>query len=495
MKPIKEVDLLKSLLAEANRNFEQLEEIEDKYEKKPVEAKNVFTIEDYRGLELAEKSVYLEVNQKTKEVLRNVYQIPGFKSEYENISGHAVDATESLKLLLTDLNSKNPDIQVLALSRLYPLEKESGVVHHSKDMYYHYIHSKFPQVQATALKMMVTVEELRPNEKEFVKILERFLASNNNDLIEIALFAIYNTSYKSGYINYQLRKISDVSSPVPEKLRTICSDVFRKRIEQGNARELDSKRTTDYILQTIVGNDHLRRNLKSILHTFIGSINDISIKGPFVNIYLFGPPGTGKTTLISRLQEEINQDLYGLVRITMPEVKTLDDLIEQLQNASPLQGKTIFFDEFQAIDNIKPVEEQNKVIEFLKLLFATEEDDKGIIVDDKIKSSYNLDLKGVIIAIATNIDLSDLNCMESGKVGEALLSRIFNVSIPLLMKEDLKDDIDEFVEKFLPFRFYKYVIERHFENNIRITDQAKNPNYTRSKKYLLGIFPRLVEEI
>ena len=44
--------------------------------------------------------------------------------------------------------------------------------------------------------MMVTAPELRPPEKEFVSILERFLTSKNNELIDVALYAIYNTEYK-----------------------------------------------------------------------------------------------------------------------------------------------------------------------------------------------------------------------------------------------------------------------------------------------------------
>ena len=462
---------LKNSIAIAERLIEQLSEIEKKSQK-AYEAKDVFTDEEYRCLKSAEESEYLDVLEKLETVKSKVLRIPGFSKEYSNVIGRPVSSTEAVQSVISDLNSKVADVQVLALKRLYPLEQESKIIRYSKDIYYHYLYSTYPQVQATVLSMMVNSPELRPPEKEFVSILERFLTSKNNELIDVALYAIYNTEYKSGNINYQLRKISDLGSRYPEKLRIIAGNVLHKRIEQGTARQLNSEESTKYILQTIVGNNHLRRHLKSALHTYIGSLQDISNNGPSLYLYLYGPPGIGKTTLISRLQEEINQDQYGMIRITMPEVKTLEDLLNQLEKSSPLQGKTIFFDEFQALDNIKPIEEQNRIIEMLKLFFATEEDNKGISANTIIKDTYRLDFKDTILAIATNRKLDQMNCMESGKVGEALKKRIESITTSLTMKSDLREHIEEFIDKFAPYKFYKFAINRHFEDNIVITDRV-----------------------
>jgi GTPase SAR1 family protein len=466
-----EVNKLKDSVAEAERIIEQLVIMEEKSHE--AESARMYTDVEYRCLKAAEESKYSEVKEKLSEVSPNLLRIPGFSNEYEKISGRQVSMDEAVKSVIADLSSKVPEVQVLALKRLYPLEQESKIIRYSKEIYNNHLYSIYPQVQAAALIMMINVAELRPGEKEFIKTLERFLASDNNDLVEAVLFGIYHTSYRSGNINYQLKKISNRFSPYPQKLRDIAYDVLQKRFDEGTARRLNGIESTEHILQTIVGNERLERQLKKVIWEYEGSLSDISNEGPSLFLYLFGPPGIGKTTLISRLQEQINYDKYGLIRISIPQIRTLQNLLDLLKENSPLQGKTIFFDEFQGLDNIAPIEEQNRIIEIMKLIFATEKDEKGLSAFEVIRNDYGLNLQHTILAIATNIELSRMKCFESGTVGEALKARIEAVTSPLTMNPDLRTSISEFVEKFLPFKFYRFAANNQFAENIEISRKAQ----------------------
>ena len=120
--------------------IEQLSEIEKKSQK-AYEAKDVFTDEEYRCLKSAEESEYLDVLEKLETVKSKVLRIPGFSKEYSNVIGRPVSSTEAVQSVISDLNSKVADVQVLALKRLYPLEQESKIIRYSKDIYYHYLYT------------------------------------------------------------------------------------------------------------------------------------------------------------------------------------------------------------------------------------------------------------------------------------------------------------------------------------------------------------------
>jgi len=250
---------LKNSIAIAERLIEQLSEIEKKSQNASI-AKGVFTDEEYRCLKSAEESEYLDVLEKLETVKSKVLRIPGFSKEYSNVIGRPVSSTEAVQSVISDLNSKVADVQVLALKRLYPLEQESKIIRYSKDIYYHYLYSTYPQVQATVLSMMVNSPELRPPEKEFVSILERFLTSKNNELIDVALYAIYNTKYKSGNINYQLRKISTNLDIKNEKLQKKAMEALQFRYNQGLIHTVNVEQSAIRILEAIVGNNHLKNN-------------------------------------------------------------------------------------------------------------------------------------------------------------------------------------------------------------------------------------------
>jgi hypothetical protein len=411
---------------------------------------------------------YDDVENRANEVKPKAIKVPGFKDRFFNVTGKNL-ADNPVPLLKNDLDTGSEALQDLALQRLAQVDTKQK---ESPRILRDYLNNRNPRLAARALRVMAEHLELREgeNKRAFISGMERFLKSGQPEKMNAALDAIMETDYPSANINHQLRVESE-SWPLALRHRAVTA--LQHRVAQGTDRPFNSQHSTRKIMSGMVGNDHLTREMQRITRSYVGSINDKSNQGPALALYLPGLPGIGKTRLVSRIQQEFHNDPHGMQVIKMGELKSKDQLVKLLKDASPLQGKTLFFDEFQAFDSSRiPQHEKEAIIEFMKMLFPGEEspNEDGT---PEIKEKYGIDPKNVILAVGTNVDLSQMQTMNT-PIGRPLRDRIISLCREVNLEDDLRPYIPDFVNGFAENRFFEgATASRTFENLKEITPHAK----------------------
>jgi hypothetical protein len=411
---------------------------------------------------------YDDVADRATEVRPKVGRVPGFIERFNAVTKRTLDA-DPIEDLKHDLNTGSEALQDLTLQRIAQVDTKRE---DSPGILRKYLENKNPKLAARALRVLVEHPELREgdNKVAFIRGMERFLESGQPEKMNAALDAIEKTAYPSANINQQLR-IQSEHWPMDLRHRAIIAKDFR--VAQGTDRPFNSHQSSEKILKGMVGNDFLKKDLQKITRSYVGSINDKSNKGPALAIYLPGKPGIGKTRLVSRVQQEFHHDPNGLIIIKLGQLKSKDQLVKLLKDASPLLGKTLFFDEFQEFNHSNtPLHEKYGIIEFMKLLFDTE-----IPADNdtppELKKHYGIDPKNVILAIGTNVDLSRMGILKS-EIGAPLRDRITSMCREVDLEDDLRAYIPDFVNGFAENRFFDGATTgRSFENIKEITPHAK----------------------
>jgi hypothetical protein len=209
-------------------------------------------------------------------------------------------------------------------------------------------------------------------------------------------------------------KIISEPSPInPLEKKPVLSSIMR-------AREL---------LKGLSGSDNHEKQMAKIIRAYTGSLRNTSNKGPSVALYLPNKSKINKAHLIQRIQNELNQNPKGLITINMGELKTKDQLVSILQKASPLKGKTLFFEDFHKLDMLNiPSPERHNIIEFMKLIFDTEVPEGSIPHD--LKKHYNIDPSNVILAVASNQEVSRMPILKTA-IGAPLRDRIVAMCLTL----------------------------------------------------------------
>jgi hypothetical protein len=220
------------------------------------------------------------------------------------------------------------------------------------------------------------------------------------------------------------------SQPTEGKIRSQSA----KRQARKQARQLTKQlaaQQAEHILQDLDCNQHLMEPLQKCL--FKAQLNRETVKGATLRLYLPGIAHAEKQELLRKLQTTLNQDSRGFIQIRLGLIETQAKLQEELAKASPLAGKTIWFDEFETLDepNRSPErskEEHQRILAFLNTLFAPEEAEPGNTETNTphdMQRIYGIDPKNAILALSTtNPNLDSIAALQTSPVGQSLYHRI-----------------------------------------------------------------------
>lgn len=403
------------------------------------------------------KSSCLDVQKAAKPIYDAALKVPGFAETVKDV----IKLFEAIQQVVKDAQSKSPEVRILALQRLFNLESRSKFgINNSKMVYPHLLlNDPDPRVQVEALKGLVAEELIQPT--DYNQILEIFLKRPEVEFKSVVLDGIQKKPFRSGSIDVELERISDRNSTYPKDLRDKAEAVLNEREQQGIYQSIKPAEVAKTIMEGFVAPKALERELTKLLSTYKMSILDNSNVNANLSLYLPGEPGIGKTLLISRISKALFNSPDSLVYIDMGNTKTLFDLQMILKKAEPLSGKVVFFDEFQGLDACSP-SEQRQIIEFLKPLF------------EKNAKVQGFDFKDSLLAVATNIplDLKEKGMESLGTAhGKALQSRILSFSDEIQLSEDMREHIDQLVDRFDSQKYYMKEFPKL--EGIRLSDEVK----------------------
>jgi hypothetical protein len=386
----------------------------------------------------------IDLHTAAKPLYSAALKIPGFAQKVED----ETKVFEAIQQVVKDTESKNPEVKILALQRLFKLEDNSPFgIKNSRLIYPKLLLlDPDPRVQVEAMKGLVAEELIQPT--DYNQILEIFLKRPEVEFKSVVLDGIQKKPFRSGSIDVELERISGRNSTYPKDLRDKAEAILNDREQKGIYQSISPAEVAKTIMEGFVAPKALERELSKLLSTYKMSISDNSNVSANLRLYLPGSPGIGKTLLVSRISKALFNSPDSLVYIDMGNIKTLFELQTILKKAEPLSGKVIFLDEFQGLDTCDPLE-QKQIIEFLKPIFEQNAKTKGF------------DFKDAILAVATNIPL-DLVDEDGKKVmtslstahGEALKSRILSFSDEIQLAEDMKAHIDQLVDRFDSQKYY-----------------------------------------
>lgn len=504
MAPINtELYMINTDLEQATETMHGLEETEvvakTAIDEKAFQPKHFHHIKD--GLD----SVYIEINEQSDRVAKLCKIIPGFRDAYKHITqdelGKVDLLDENKKLLKTGTDSE----RATALRRIYRFEKAQKQLQgqaarqEATISYVKYAHDPehFPELALTALHILAHNPELGSKEaKGFRKAIEHALASHDERLINAGLDAVLATNLHSGTINYHLNRIANrVEKFENPQIKAKAEQARLARLNVGTYREFDPDAAVDNLMRKMVGNAGIVDVLQSAADNYQSATTNYKNKMPALKLYLNGASGIGKTSSVHNIHEEFQNDHgEGLIKIhfgpnngnnTDGPIDSAEMLVDRLRQAAPLQGKTIFLDEFTDLLQL-PDEQQRAIGIRLRQLFDTERIIPG--QQHLFKAATGIDPHNVILAVATNRDLDDVRTDERGnpitdvngnpvlvfsQLGAPAISRIKGGAHEIELQRDLTDNIGDFVRSFVPSPYFREIADINWKGNIVLTPAAQ----------------------
>lgn len=314
-------------------------------------------------------------------------------------------------------------------------------------------------VRATILEEMADFPSLRFPEEEMKLYLEQHIGKEKMAVeVKCALLDLVEaTAYPSSTLNFHLKmlqrnlssKIDGVKSPAPDlvKLAEKVNGVLAARQEKGLYKVVNIDRVAEELANTLVGNPNLKDTLLDCLDRYEDVVLNPNKKNPALKLWLSGQPGIGKTLLVERFHHILHGTDQGLIVFKLAGENSTKGIIDKLKSHSPLQGKTIFFDEFQELDEFNE-SEQGALIAFLKQLISPDPNDSKLIYDN-----YGLDFQGAVVAFASNSQASEIKALTKNATAKSLLDR-FDYVKTIKLNEDLRPHVEEIVTQFGPKQLY-----------------------------------------
>lgn len=434
----------------------------------------------YHGLR---QTPYREVESSAKSTVTHLSKIPRAADAYRDATGDTW-REDGVAELLKDLRSHNPNIQALALKRLYPLE--GGRPKESKAIYPEFLKQGSPKVAKTALEMMTQHPAIRLQEEAFNTVLVEFLNSGNAVKTETALNTIEQLAMKDPAIDTTLKQLAHPKSSLTSALRTKAITLWNQRREMGLVEEKNPEKDAQKMADSLVGNQEMVSKLKVLLGNYYhAQENTPDSITPGLIMYLPGKSGIGKTTLVNQAQAVLSADKKDLIHIKPKNITADNDLAKMLRSTTPankdglhdLSGKILFFDEFQGVNSIRQDDAKLKFLEDMKDLFAVDKADVKSTQEWLKREKFIL--KNPVMAIASNDPLSTVSIRGlDNSQGEALLDRLSQVTRSssanrLELSNDLTQHVSEFVKQFGPKQYFQNIEQRNFAGPLTLTPAAQ----------------------
>lgn len=439
---------------------------------------------------------------------RMIAELPAYAQEYKANVGKLDDLVEqmdkqvSIILGPSRMSGNDPASKAEAVKILHRLEGEyrnGKEKPQSKEFFRTVLNSpdSHDQVVSAILQEMTRFPELRPEPNVLKSMLEGGLRTfSNNTGIEKQLALLQLTqaaALPSSTINFNLNCMIR-SRDVEESVKEQAKQLLAERAETGLYREIKPDEVATTVANAMVGNPRLRDHMLSMIDGYALKVMDPNRKLPALTMWVEGEPGIGKTLLVRQLHQTLHGvgDNEGMVHIDFQPGTTLSDVVTRLKEASPLQGKTIFFDEFQQLGSLDK-KDLDDVMALLKLMLSPD-----LVDGKKVHDDYGLDLGGTVLAFAANESYSDIAPLNRTKTGRSLRDRLV-LAKDIRLTQNLRPYAGQIIEQLGPKQLY---LKEHPDLGVQVslapeavaflTEQVqqrlpKNPKQTVSGRTIVSL--------